>query len=87
VVVVAVDYGEAAAVDGDAGGNDELVGERGGVNREFAACARDVEAGDGAEVFDDAGEHEGSLAGRERVAIKDPGNVAVLDQLLNLTKI
>lgn len=57
MIVVAVDDGEAAAVNGDAGGNGESVGERGGVDGEFAAGARNVETGDSTEVFDDAGEH------------------------------
>ena len=57
MLIVAMDDGEAAAVDGDAGGDGELVGESGGVNSEFAAGWTRFEARDGSQVLDDAGEH------------------------------
>jgi len=57
VVVVVVHDGEAATIDGDAGGDGEVVGESRGVDSEFAAGRAAFQARDGAEVFDDAGEH------------------------------
>ena len=62
MVAIVVDDGEAAAVDGDAGGDGQLVGERGGVDGELASGRAGFQAGDGAEMFDDAGEHELTIA-------------------------
>jgi hypothetical protein len=52
---------EAAAVDGDAIGDGERTGERRGVDGYAAACFAGGKRFDGAEVFDDAGEHGGIL--------------------------
>ena len=61
MIAIAIDHREAAAVDRDAGGDGEMWRKSRSVHGEFAACGIYFQAGDGAEMFDDAGKHGGYI--------------------------
>ena len=65
--------GQTAAVDGDAGRDCEPRGQGGRMDAELATRAGEFEAGDGAQVFHDTGEHRMNLTIAELPAEVDLG--------------